>query len=222
VRFPPRLAAPLLLLAVAACSTVSTQEHMLEHFERSDEVQRAIIRGDLEAARAPARWLAEHEHMDLPPSSVVPLEGFRSAARDVAEAPDLEAAAMAAAWAHRACGACHEALGAPRFMVGDAPPERRDMASHTSRHWWAVDRMRTGLSGPSEESWQAGVSALIDTSLDVWIQEASLSGVERARELAGRVHDIAQQVNLARDWDTRTEAFGRLLASCAHCHSERP
>ena len=42
--------------------------HMRAHFREVTEIHEAIIRGDLEAVRRPARWLAEHEgYDDMPP-----------------------------------------------------------------------------------------------------------------------------------------------------------
>jgi hypothetical protein len=38
----------------------TVRPRMREHFTRGAEIRDAVIRADLEAVRAPARWLAEH------------------------------------------------------------------------------------------------------------------------------------------------------------------
>jgi len=214
-----RTAAVSLLLA--SCSTTTNQDHMLAHYERTEELTGAIVYGDLEAARPPARWLAEHDQMDLPPTSVVALEDFRSAAREVYEAQDMDAAAAATARTAKACGTCHLELGGPQLAVADDAPTERDLTSHMTRHSWAVNQMWNGLAGPSEESWQAGASALTDEPLDAWTLEAPLEGAEHARDLADRVHRMTARLDTASGWATRTTAFGVLLATCADCHEGR-
>src|SRR5918994_389674 len=47
----------------------TVRPRMREHFTRGAEIRDAVIRADLEAVPAPARWLAEHPQEDLPPSA---------------------------------------------------------------------------------------------------------------------------------------------------------
>jgi mono/diheme cytochrome c family protein len=209
---------------VAACATASTEDHMFEHFERAGEIQSALIRGDLEGARPAARRLAEDEGAEGLPSWSEPYRAtFSEEAGTVAAAESLDDAVAGAARLYRSCGACHQAVpGGPRFTVGDEAPPDVDPVAHMGRHLWAVDRMWAGLVGPSEESWARGLAALQDDPLKAEDLPGGTAREEDVEEMAELLHREAYRATQASNWNDRTEAYGRILASCAGCHVERP
>ena len=86
--------------------------HMHTHADQVDEINMALADGDLDAAREPAAWLSRHEQVSgIPPAWQPHLTGMRDAARDVENAPDLEAARTASLRITRQCQACHAAAG---------------------------------------------------------------------------------------------------------------
>ena len=86
--------------------------HMHTHADEIDELNMALADGDLDTAKGPAAWLSRHEQVSgIPPAWQPHLTGMRDAARDVEDAPDLEAAHTASLRITRQCQACHAAAG---------------------------------------------------------------------------------------------------------------
>jgi mono/diheme cytochrome c family protein len=197
---------------------------MFEHFARAGVIQTAVIRADLEGVRPAARLLAEDEGAEGLPSASEPyLANFRQQAGTVAAAETLDDAAVAAARLFRSCGACHEALpGGPSFTLGDSAPADPDPLAHMSRHLWAVDRMWAGLVGPSEVAWAEGLESLQDDPLQAEELPGGTAREDDVEEMAEQLHREAYYAKQAADWSSRTDAYGRILASCAGCHVERP
>ena len=81
--------------------------------ERLDEVNYALDDGDLEAAKMPAKWLAEHRPIEGLPEQLQPfVDGMRAAAVEIGNAENVEAAKLAAKGVVVQCQACHAATGA--------------------------------------------------------------------------------------------------------------
>lgn len=92
-------------------------DHMHRHADELDNLNLALADGDLDAAIASANWLYRHDAVTgIPPEWQSYLEGMRQAARDVAEASDLEAARFPAERITENCQGCHVAAG----IVGGA------------------------------------------------------------------------------------------------------
>jgi|GEM_PF-1345475 len=92
--------------------------HMHTHADQIDEINMALADGDLDAAKGPAAWLSRHEQVSgIPPAWQPHLNGMRDAARDVEDAPDLEAAHTASLRITRQCQACHAAAGIIRQEI---------------------------------------------------------------------------------------------------------
>jgi cytochrome c553 len=216
----PRVAALTCAVVIfGACTEPKQQDdlhgHMGDHFSRAAEVRRSIIDGDVEGARDPARWLADHEqHQNLPREWAAHLTAMQQAARGVAEAKAISDAAHATAMIGQACGWCHETLGVARETVGVEPPgDRHETAAHMLRHQWAAERMWDGLVLPSRDAWIQGIEILM---------EPALFDGDRAEEelksLAQTVHSIGEKGRDALGTQERAVIYAEFLATCAECH----
>lgn len=90
----------------------SFREHMHLHAEKLDELNFALEDGDLEAAKIPANWLAEHDtDGDIQSEWLPTLYRMRTEAKAVESAPDLATARAAATRINEQCQSCHVAVG---------------------------------------------------------------------------------------------------------------
>ena len=137
----------------APADTTTLKGHMNEHFAHVREVQDAIVRGDLEGAQAPARWIADHEEAaGLPAAATVHLTEMKRSANAVATASDIRVAAAGAASLVAACGDCHASLqvrGAmPGAIVATVAPQgskQAHMADHQHADQSPLPRPRGSL-----------------------------------------------------------------------------
>ena len=75
--------------AEPAVPAVDVAKHMHEHLARVTTMQEAVIRGDIEAAVEPARWIADHQPTaGLPAGQEAVLADMKKQAAVVAEATD--------------------------------------------------------------------------------------------------------------------------------------
>jgi cytochrome c556 len=215
------------LLAATACGDrerapepEEIAAHMQDHFSKADDLQRAVIAGDLQAAKAPARWIAEHAAMPGMPSEWIPyLPAMREAAQVAAGSTDLLTAAKATARMGAACGTCHKALGAKvRFDIDGALAEGGDAVSHMQRHVWASGRLWEGLVVPSGEVWQSGATALDEVPLVPEEVTAESQIFAQVKATANHVHELGAAARQAGDGDMRAAVYGEFLATCASCH----
>jgi len=138
-----------------------TPAHMAEHFSKVREVEDAIIRGDLDAAKAPARWLADHQQVAGAAGTERPLKDMKAAAQSLATTDTIDTAANAAAGLVGACGSCHAASNVePKLPPVAARAARSDRARLMLEHQVAIDRMYRGLIVPVGADWRAGAEAL--------------------------------------------------------------
>lgn len=190
---------------------------MREHFEKGLALERALIDGDLEAARGPARWLESWTVGDE-----VSLEGrahvtaIKAAAKDVVEATEVRAAAMALGEMARHCGACHQDAGVGIAFTEDDQIEGESTWAHMARHEWAADRLWEGLVGPSDAAWERGATELAEAPLHGPSEDVSAE----VQALANRVHGIGASAASQRDPQERAGHFGELLTTCAECHGQ--
>ena len=198
-------------------------EYMRDHFGQVRGVQVGVIRGDLRAVRAAARWVATQESLDgMPPEWEPYVAQMRGAAEAAAVAPDIATAALATAAMGLTCGACHEAMQRyPQFLALARPPEADETVPHMIGHMWAADRMWKGLVTPSAVSWSDGVAALSGEPLgEEDLAPASDDAGELAAltALAAKVHHLAAQGRAVAEVDAQAEIYGQFLATCAECH----
>jgi len=212
---PPAEEAATTAPAQPAANTAAT---MTEHFSRVRELEEAIIRGDLEAAKAPAQWIADHQDAaGMPAGTEGYVTGTKNAARAVAATESIGNAGIAAAFAVSACGDCHAAARVTPKMPELSPPSAvPGTAAQMRAHQHAVDLMYRGMVVPSEDLWKSGAEALktsplTDKDLTNVTKEIAASEA-RVRELAGRAAE-------ARDAGARIAIYGEVISGCANCHS---
>jgi cytochrome c553 len=229
---PPVSALIALMLLVAGCggstppaeeqppaaSAEPVAEHMAEHFARVREVEQAVMRGDLEAAQTPARWIVEHQALtNLPEGSGQYLAEIRNAASGVASTDNIGNAAVATAAMVAACGSCHAASGAtPPMPDVTAAPGAEGITGHMRQHLQAAELMFEGLIAPSEELWRKGAEMLKASPLEGADLPEELSDVVKTSE--ARAHEMAERAMSAADTGAKVAIYGDLIGGCASCH----
>ena len=226
--------APLALLLVLVCgacgkapepatqqppaSAAEVRAHMHDHFGKVREVEEAVIRGDLDAAKAPALWIADHqETTGLPAGTESRVVEMKAAARSVASADNIPAAGIAAAALVGACGGCHATARVdPAIAQGPEQTAKGKRPDHMLEHQYAVDLMYHGLIAPASGDWIRGAEALKVAPLGAKLfPEVSADAV--AAET--RVHELAARAVEAPGLSTRVTIYGSLLGGCATCHA---
>jgi mono/diheme cytochrome c family protein len=198
------------LVLIGCAGTPPAEERMFDHFSRAGHVQTALILGDLNGARRPARWLAESA--DFPDGGDAWVDQLRRSARAVVEASSVDQAADAAGEMAASCAGCHGELGGPRFGTGPGVEEGGTVASHMVRHLWAMDRMWEGLIGGSDEAWDRGARVLADQE-----PEVRIPGGPSTAALARSLHREASSAMDAVP-ERRPAAYASLVKTCAACH----
>lgn len=207
---PPRSAPP-------------SRELMRDHFTAVVLVRDALIAGNLELVRWNATFLAEREPDPSVASWSQYVAQLRERAAKVAGATTLPSAAMASTELALECGRCHAANAAtPVFPALDRRVDASGTRPHMLRHQWAAEQMWNGLIGPSEERWNAGVAELAEAPLAPEEIAANATVLPAIAELGEDVHALGAQGSKATTWNERAEIYGRLLATCASCHSGSP
>lgn len=201
-------------------SSDALEGRMHRHFETATGIAEAVIDGDLEGARESAAWLLEQETGRGLPSGWSPhVDRMKTAAEAVAEAGDIDAAAAATGTMLTTCGSCHAAHDvAPRFAASIEPTLAETPAGEMERHQWAIDRMREGLIGPSEQAWQHGARMLQAPPVCAATEASKVADRARVRTLARRVGALAEAARTAETPDARGRNYGDLLSTCAACH----
>jgi mono/diheme cytochrome c family protein len=190
---------------------------MKEHFTKVREVEEAIIRGDVEAAQAPARWLADHQPTTgFPPHTEQPLKDMQAAARSVVATEDINNAAVAAANLVGTCGSCHSAAKVePKLPPQEERTAASERARHMLEHQVAVDLMYRGLIVPVSGDWKKGAEALKAAPM----RDKSLKDIDKEATAAeARIHELAERALAAADKSTRVAIYGEVIGSCASCH----
>ncbi len=211
--------APLLTFA-AACALFgrigpSLAEDMDGHRAQVDRMEEALVFGELEAARASARWLATHpDHPDLPRGILGPTEDIRAFARSLLRSDTADDATRFAAEIAAACGRCHGLAGVEPSAAPTAAPEvGPGLAAHMDRRLRALDLMWDALIAADDERWASGASALDESSRveDAVRDSLAPSLARRLRAQAAEAPGVAPT--------RRAEVFGRILSTCAACHT---
>lgn len=208
-------------VAPAPQSDTPTAELMAHHFDQGASARDAVVRGDLDAARAAAAELAQLEPTaDMPRIWAPHLETMRAAARSVAEASDLDTAALEMGDLAASCGSCHAQVGAEVTMRMGALPEGEDTASHMLQHQWAADRLWEGLVIPDVGRFTVGAGALVDAPMHPSSLLPDQTVAPEIEALSRRVHELGRNASLASDDASRARLYGELLRTCADCHRQ--
>jgi cytochrome c553 len=199
----------------------SVRPRMREHFTRGAAIRDAVIRADLEAVRAPAKWLAEHPQEDLPLSAQPHIGEMQRLAAEVAAASNLSQAALGLARLATACGACHTAVEAtPTLMAALPRGEDTTLTGRMRKHYRAADLLYRGLVVPSTHSWDLGAEALSGDPATLDLKRGATPHPE-IEALAQRLHDLAEQARKAEDPKSRSEIYGQMLETCSECHKRQ-
>jgi cytochrome c556 len=190
---------------------------MKDHFTQAIHARDAIIRGDLAAMQAPAKWLADARVAETLPADWKPhVIHLQNAARSALQADDLAEAADAIGAMGAACGDCHAELGVRlRFAGMSAEGEASPVLDRMSRHQRAADWMWKGLVRPSDRAWSAGVLALQEAPL--WPEDEATP--QAAVALADRIHTLAELGPVTQARSARARLYGEYVATCSTCHS---
>jgi mono/diheme cytochrome c family protein len=197
---------------------------MRSHFDEVTRIHEAVVRGDLEAARAPARALASYSAYDeLPPEGRRFVSGLAMTAARVSTASDVVSAASATASMLVTCGDCHRAMG--RTPSPAAVSSRRDLGGvvgHMLEHDAAVEDMFRGLVIPSATAWREGAVRLRTAPLRRGALPPDRKLTRAIVALEKRVHETAARAVTADSQTGRATAYAELIAQCAGCHSLHP
>lgn len=218
---PPSAEKPAPASAPPAKVLTEVTKEMHEQLGKVTIVQQAVIRGDLETAAVPARWMADHQQIGAFPAATVSyVADMKKFAANVASAKDIKGAATATTMMVSYCGGCHTAANVkPVFPDLPKPAWSKGRAAHMLEHQWAVDLMYQGLAGPSDELWQKGVDALKAAPLSAadLPKDASLTAEILASEK--KVHEQASKVMMTTDIGSRVALYSEMMGECATCHS---
>ena len=187
--------------AEPAAPAVDVAKHMHEHLARVTTMQEAVIRGDIEAAVEPARWIADHQPTaGLPIGQEAVLADMKKQAAVVAEAKDFKNAATATAMVISYCGTCHAAAKITA-AIPEAPKPVAEpaVAAHMMEHQWATDLLYQGLVMPSEERWQKGLAAMQGTPLTEKDLPKDAKLTKDIVALEKKVHEMADKAKTATD-----------------------
>jgi cytochrome c553 len=210
----------LTLLAQAGPGTnPALVQHMREHFQRVGEVENAVIRGDLDAVRAPATWLASHDSsIELGKASASQVATLKEAARKAADAKDIPSAAVATAQMIAACGDCHRAAGVVPAPQKPEAPSIGGSVGHMLEHKVATDLMSDGLIVPSDTMWKQGADDLKQAPLRPAELPRDQKLTPQISAAENHIHDLATRAAQASEEATRVDSYGKIISTCAECH----
>lgn len=194
---------------------------MQENFVRADQLQKAVIAGNLEAAHEAGQWLATHSQTEgFPDAWVAHVTALRRAAQAVVDARDIEGAARATAYVAGACGGCHlTQLGGNEMGAEPIPQHGSGIALIMRRHQWAVDRMWDSVISGKESTWRQAVDVLESSRLtpDAFLPEKARNPELKrlTRQLAG----VIERATKANTPEARVKVLGEFLGTCSGCHA---
>ena len=197
-------------------------KHMHDHLAQVEDVQQAVVRGDLEHAKTAAQRFAEHKELENMPETVKPaLEDMREAAEKVGQAGDLAAAGEATAHMVTACGSCHRSMSAtPNFPAAlPSSTPKNATAARMLEHDRAVDMLYHGLIAPSDDLWAKGAEALKTAPLKADTVPVDAQVSREALEAQARAHELAEKATEAKAPWERANLYGELIGKCSSCHA---
>jgi len=217
---PIALVSLVALVAAQPAPPAGQAPHMQDHFTKVADVQQAIVRGDLEDVREPARWLAEHQAGEGLPSPNKPLfVEMQKAAREAMVAKTLVDAGAATGRMVATCGSCHAAIGLrPDMAMPTAPAPGKDTEHHMLQHQYAVDLLYRGLVGASDQIWADGAATLKASPLTRRNLPTDPALTNEVVAYEAKVHQLADKAAQTKDTNGRAAIYGEVIADCGSCH----
>ena len=206
--------------AETTAPTADVSKYMHEQLARVTTMQEAVIRGDIEAAVEPARWIADHqETAGLPAGQESVLVDMKKSAAVVAEAKDFKNAATATAMVISYCGACHAAAKITA-AIPEVPRPAADgpLPAHMIEHQWATDLLYQGLVIPSGQRWEKGLAAMEGTPLTEKDLPKDAKLTQDVAALEKKVHELAAKAKATTDIGMKVAFYGEYIGGCAGCH----
>jgi cytochrome c553 len=192
------------------------QFHMRRQLDDLRKVERLLIAGQLDEAKARAAPLAQPAPDPGMARWQHDVDAVSEAARALVTAPSIDEAWRRGAQVAEACAWCHlRTQTLPVFAVPAAlPPDDPTPAARMKRHQWAADRLWEGMVGPSDPRWRSGLEVLAKTPLPFTpFTDAPLA--------ASQLQVFAQQAIASLPSDTledRTRRYSAMLVMCSACH----
>ena len=192
--------------------------HMHENFDLLRAIEKLVIRGRLDDAKAFARAIAQApDEPGLGPFTKQATR-VRDLAASLAEAPNLDEACRREARLAVACAGCHADAGViPELSKPPAlPADAASIEARMARHLWATDRLWEAAIGGGDEPWSAGLDVLAATPLPF------RDAIGARAKLARQLQQLADSARKRKTTDTLAErgrAYGDILTVCATCHT---
>jgi len=202
-------------------SEVPLHAHMQEHFVRVDQLQKAVVAGDLAAAKKHARWVLEHEpHADLPDGWEPFVAAMRAESKKVVDADGLDPIARATARVAGTCGSCHAAAKAEVSLGIEPEPEMGGgIALAMQKHQWAADRMWDAVVSRSDRLWVRGAEALAESEITPADLEGEPSQGSELSAVLAQFEALKPEAEAAKTPEERVDVLGAYLSTCLGCHS---
>lgn len=217
---PLSVVAGQLALRAQGSAQSAAVARMHAHLATLEEVEYAVVRGDLDDVKEGALKLTNQLSMDgLPTDGQKYLSDLKAAALETSRATNLEAAAAGVGRMTAACGTCHAVLGrAVKVEVPARPSASGSMSGRMRDHHWAVQVMSLGLQSPSDQLWMEGAKA-IETAAVVRPAEAGASLPPDIVDAEAAFRALGAKAQKALDPVARGAVYGELVASCGNCHA---
>jgi len=197
----------------------AASRRMHERYNAALGMEAALATGDMGRVRAQARVIDALDEPDFLPRWQPFVASVRIEAHRVTMASSTQEAAPRVAAVGRACARCHEEIQATiAFPSIPLPQATTIVTDDMQRHQWDGLQMWEGLLAPSDELWRKGATGLAAMPPNALAQAATLSPGDGLDDVA-RIRRDAVTALTTTDQDVRAELFGRLLATCAHCHA---
>lgn len=208
------------VLHAQATASLTPVQRMHEHLTALNNIEYAVVRGDLDDVREMSKALMNELSMDgLPTDAQKFLGDLKGAARAAGEATTIEAAATAVGRMAATCGTCHTGLKKPITMTAPVkPPTVPALRARMLEHYYSVEMMSLGLQAPSDELWKRGA----DTMRKAQVMTVTLKDEALTKDINDAEVKFKQVGSSASDAKTpadRAAAYGQVLTSCGGCHA---
>jgi cytochrome c553 len=183
------------------------------------EIQRLLVLGRLDQARSRAHFLTMTE--DDPGLAAWSAESARvvDAGHQLAASTSLAEACHHEAQVATACASCHIRTTHHSELFPPPPPLPHDdgtQAARIAQHVWAADRLREGMIAGTTDEWRDGLAVLATSTLPTASTVDAPAIADRVRELARE--GLASAQYATEPLESRAEAYGQMLVTCAACH----